>query len=80
MYKEIRELAKSAKWQNLYSRSKELSSITLFRNSTDFSLIQNHFLYLLETYNTLYVDMYSDKPYISQKVIDNVIRTEAYLL
>jgi hypothetical protein len=80
MYKQIRELAKSTKWQNLYSRAKEISGIKLFNNDTDFSLLQHHMMYLLETYYSLYIDLYSDKPYISKKVIENDLRTEAYLL
>lgn len=75
----LRSLAKSVKYQNLYTRAKELNNIRLFENDTDFSYIQDMFIYYIEVYNSLYTDLYSKEPNISQEVIDDWIRTEAYL-
>lgn len=78
--KMIRNLAKSNKYQALYSRVKEIGSLKLFHNECDLSEAQRWFLYFLEIYHSLYTDLYMEKEYISQEVIDDDIRTDAYLL
>lgn len=76
----VRKLAKSNRWQSLYARAKELSSIRLFDNETNLSYIQLVFLNWLETYNSLFMDLAIDKKGITEDVIKDEIRTDAYLL
>ena len=76
----LRKLAKSDKFQILYNRAKELGSLKLFRNDSDLSKIQTWFLYFLEMYNVLYRDLSENKDYITEEVIQDDIRTDAYLL
>jgi len=76
----LRKIAKSSKWQILYNRAKELGTIKLFENDSDLSKIQIMFLYYLELYASLYRDLGSNEPYISEKVINDELRTDAYVL
>lgn len=76
----IRELAKSPRWQCLYARAKELATIKLFKNDVDFTEIQLLFLTWLEVYNSLNTDLVNKEDYISEEVIEDSIRTDAYLL
>lgn len=77
---EIRKLARSDYWQTLYRASKELSGISLFSNTTDFSDIQVIFLYWLGVYDMLYGDMASKEfPMLDEQVIDDDDRTDAFL-
>jgi len=76
----IRNLAKSAYWQNLYMASKDTGSIHLFNNVNNFSGAQNLFLYWLRVYAMLYDDLSSKEcKFLTQNVIDDVIRCDAYL-
>lgn len=75
----IRTLARSTKWQTLYARAKEMN-IQLFENVTDYSAIQIEFLYWLELYHSLYMDLGMNEPYISENVIKDDIRVDAYVL
>lgn len=77
--KVLRNLAKSNKWQIIYNRAKELGTIRLFNNDTDFSKAQILFLYYLELYASLYRDLSSHEPYISEDVINDEIRCDAYI-
>ena len=76
----IRKLARSDYWQSLYARAKEISTIGLFKNRRDFSDVQVNFLNWLEIYSSLYGDLYTKEQYISEKVINDEIRCDAYLL
>ena len=76
----LRKIAKSPKYQILYSRAKEIGGIQLFSNIYDFTLVQILFLQWLETYHSLYVDLAMKKAFISEEVIEDHLRTEAYLL
>lgn len=78
--KNIRKLARSSYWQNLYKSSKELYGICLFDNKTNISAIQSSFLYWLRIYSILYTEL-ADKSniFLSQKVIENDTRADAYL-
>jgi len=76
----LKKLAKSDKYQILYNRAKEIGTLKLFSNDSDLSGIQLWFLYLLQMYNILYQDLAEDRDYISEEVIADDIRTEAYLL
>ena len=75
----IRQLARSSQWQTLYQHTKEIASLQLFRNSSELTKIQLDFLQWLSLYYSLYQDLAMDKPYLSKAVIEDDIRTEAYL-
>ena len=76
----LRKLAKSNRYQFLYARTEKMSNIKLFNNNIDFSYIQIIFLQWLQVYYSLYEDLYMKEEYISQEVIDDELRTDAYLL
>jgi len=75
----IRKLARSSQYQFLYSRSKEIGSITLFKNDADYLPIQVIFLHWLETYHNLNMDIATGEDFISKDVLDDDIRTDAYI-
>jgi len=79
-HKTLRKLAKTDKFQILYNRAKELGTLKLFKNTYDLTKIQTFFLYYLELYSGLYRDLNAKEPYISEEVIDDDIRTDAYVL
>lgn len=76
----LRKLAKSDRFQAIYHRAKNSGMIKLFKNNYDLSRIQEWFLHYLEIYNLLYKDLVNGEKYISEEVIQNDIRTDAYLL
>ncbi len=76
----LRKIARSHQWQSLYVRCKDMGSLKLFGNDSDLSEIQRHFLMWLEIYNSLYMDLRMEEDYISEDVIEDDIRCEAYLL
>ena len=76
----LRNLAKSNKYQLLYNKAKDFSSLKLFYNDIKLSGIQIYFLYYLEMYKILYDDLALGKKFISEDVIKDSIRTDAYLL
>ena len=76
----INKIAKSYHYQQLYTRAKEIQGIHIFENTFNFSFIQSTFLQCLEMYHNLYQDLYSKEPFISEAVIQDDLRTEAYLL
>jgi len=78
IYSLLRELAKSIKAQNLFVTAKEINGIRLFRNSFDFSKLQEIYLSYLYNYDSINRDIILEK--ISDHVIDNEIYTDAYLL
>lgn len=75
----IKRLARKVENQNLYTRAKEINGIKLFRNDFDFSFVQIMYLSWLETYHSMYFDLALNKPNISEEVIKDDLRTEAYL-
>jgi len=75
----LRTLARLGYWQSLYSRAKELK-LKLFENESDFTKIQILFLQYLEIYNQLYIDLSLGEEYIDEKVIEDELRADAYLL
>ena len=79
MEKLLRKLARSPYWQHSYSQTKSIGSLSLFENKIRLSKIQIIFLSWLNTYENLYKDLVNEEDYISQEVIDNDIRTDAYL-
>jgi len=77
-YHLVRKLAKSTRAQNLFVAAKELSNIRLFKNTSDFSSLQENYLSYLYIYDSIHRDIVIDK--ISAKVMDNEIYEDAYLL
>lgn len=75
----IRKLARSVYWQTLYSRAKDIGSIRLFLNDIEFSKLQLIFLQWLEVYHSLYIDISMGEKYINDEIIEDDIRTDAYL-
>ena len=78
-FNSLRALARSTHWQIVYSRSKEMAQIGLFKNQNDYTPLQIAFLQWLELYHSLEVDLSSKKPYISREIIEDDIRVDAYL-
>lgn len=77
---QIRKLARSAHWQQLYSASKECYGIRLFENESNFSGIQVLFLHWLRVYNMLYDEMYQlEWPNLDEEVIKTDFRCDAFL-
>jgi hypothetical protein len=74
----IRKLARSDYFQNLYSHSKELG-FQFFQNNHTLTKIQIIFLSWVSCYNSLYQDLAMGEDFISDKVIEDDIRTDAYL-
>jgi hypothetical protein len=78
--KQIRELARSIYWQNVYKSAKEIGSIQLFENKTNFSGLQSLFLFWLSVYESLYSDLgQKEWKYLDEKVINSDIRCDAFL-
>jgi hypothetical protein len=76
----LQKLARSYYYQTIYNRTKELNGIQLFNNTTEFSFIQFTFLQYLELYSSLYQDLYTKEPFISEAILEDDLRCEAYLL
>jgi hypothetical protein len=76
--KSLIKLAKSVRYQNLFSMTKEMNGIKLFQNDIDFSRLQEHFLCYLFTFDGLHRDIVIEK--ISKKVLEDEIFWESYLL
>ena len=75
----IRKLARSIFYQNLYKAAKELN-INLFENTTNLSGVQNHFLFWLSVYESLYAELNSKEwKYLDEKVINDDLRCDAFL-
>jgi hypothetical protein len=78
IYFKLRNLAKSIRYQNLFTTCKELHTIRLFKNSMNLSNIQNIFLSHLYNYDSINRDIIVEN--ISKHVLDEYIYTDAYLL
>jgi hypothetical protein len=77
---QIRYLARSTYWQNLYRSAKEIGSIQLFENISNFSGLQSLFLFWLSVYESLYQDLAQKEwKYLDDKVINNDTRCDAFL-
>jgi hypothetical protein len=72
------DLAKSIRYQNLLTASKEINGIRLFKNTIDLSNIQSIFLSYLYNFDNINRDIYSEK--ISEHVLDNKIYWDSYLI
>ena len=76
---QIRKLARSTYYQNIYRSAKELN-INLFENISNFSGLQSLFLFWLNVYESLYSDLIQrEYKYLDEKVIENDIRCDAFL-
>lgn len=73
--KYLRKLAKTSKWQVVYSNSKE-TSVGLFRNSFDYSYSQILFLNYLAFYSSLSLDIYMGE--VNEIVLTNEIYEDAW--
>ncbi|MHA2012766.1 MAG: hypothetical protein ACTSWG_10405 [Candidatus Helarchaeota archaeon] len=77
---QIRKLARSAYWQNIYEASKKCSGVYLFKNRYNFSGIQSRFLHWLSVYSMLYEEIGKhESKFLSESVINDDIRCDAYL-
>jgi len=76
----LQNLAKSNNAQIIYHRAKDLGTLRLFNNDSDLSQIQIMYLYYLELYSMLYMDLQMQEEYISEDIINDDLRCEAYLL
>lgn len=76
----VRKLARSSYWQNIYSTSKDIGSIRIFDNQTNFSGLQSLFLYWLKVYDLLYTELIQKEwKYLNEEVVDNDVRCDAFL-
>lgn len=57
-----------------------MGNIKIFGNDMDFTFAQLFFMNWLSTYSSLYEDIAMGEDHISEKVIKDDLRTEAYLL
>lgn len=64
----------------MYCRAKELGHLKLFENDIDISRVQLSFLQWLEIYNSLEIDLALGEKNINREIIEDDIRTDAYLL
>ena len=76
----VRKLARSSYWQNIYVSSKDIGSIRLFDNQTNFSGLQSLFLYWLKVYDLLYTELSQKEwKYLDEEVIESDVRCDAFL-
>ena len=78
IYSRLRELAKSIRIQNIFVASNEISGIRLFKNTYNFSKLQEIYLSYIYNYDSINRDIMMEK--ISEHVFDSEIREDAYLL
>lgn len=78
--KALRKMANSSKWLSLYRYSKEIGNLKFFNNEQELTKLQMIFLNWIATYNSLYTDLASGEEFISEDVINDDLRAEAYLL
>jgi len=76
----LRKLARTSKYQLLYNNAKELKNLRLFYNDIDLTAVQILFLFWLGVYGSLYTDLAMNKKYLSEEVIEDDLRAEAYLV
>ncbi len=77
---QIRKLARSSYYQEIYNASKSCSGIYLFENQTNFSGVQYLFLYWLRVYSMLYEELSKlEWENLDIKVIEDDDRCDAML-
>lgn len=78
---QLRKMAKSSYWQNIYKSCKDCTGIHLFNNNWNFSGLQSRFLYWLSTYDMLYTELSTfEDDLLTENVLKDDIRTDAYLI
>ena len=75
----LRDLAKSTQHQLLYREAKNLG-LKLFNNNTDLGKLQIIYLSYLELYKNLYEELGSGEEYLTEEVINDCVRCDAYLV
>lgn len=75
LYKLLRKLAKSQKYQTIYGQCKE-SGVSLFKNKADYTEFQLGFLQYLSFYASLHMDIYLNE--VDEIVLDNEVYEDAY--
>ncbi len=78
IYSALRKLAKSTKSQNFFIAAKEVNGVRLFKNSYDFSKLQEFYLSYLFIYDSILRDIHSEG--ISKEVLNNEFYEDSYLL
>ena len=73
----LRDLAKEDYYQSLYASAKELG-LQLFENKTDLTRIQLWFISYMSIYSVINMDIALGE--ITERVLDNVIYEDAYLI
>lgn len=77
---QIRKLARSQYWQEIYNASQKCSGIHVFENRTNLSGLQSLFLYWLRVYSMLYEELYSfEWENLDEEVIKNDGRCDSFL-
>ena len=77
---QIRLLARSTYWQEIYNSSQKCSGIKLFENDCNFSGIQYLMLYWIRVYYMLYDEIYSmEWRNLDQAVLNDNDRCDAFL-
>jgi len=77
---QIRKLARSIYYQNIYKSAKEIGSIQIFANNTNLSGLQTLLLFWLPIYESLYTDLHNKEwRYLDEKVIEDDCRCDAFL-
>ena len=77
---QLRQLARSSYYQEIYNASKTCSGIYLFENQTNFSGIQYLFIYWLRVYAMLYEELARmEWENLDEKVIKDNDRCDAFL-
>lgn len=80
LHSQIRQLARSSYWQEIYHASKNCSGVYLFENQNNFSGIQYLFLYWLRVYAMLYEELAQlEWENLDLKVIQDNDRCDAFL-
>ena len=77
-YDYLRPLARSIRFQNLFTASKDLNNIKLFKNDIELSGLQEHFLSLLYQYDIINQDILLQG--IDKKILDNDCYCESYMI
>ena len=81
MEKQIRKLARTVYYQNIYNAIKECSGIHLFENVSNISGLQTLFLYWLGIYSMLYQELSTQEDdLLTERVIEDDVRCDAYLM
>lgn len=80
LHSQLKQMARSSHWQEIYSASKACSGIRLFENDCNFSGIQRIFLYYLRVYDMLYSEMHQlEWGNLTEAVIEDNDRLDAFL-